>query len=256
MRTVQIVKVAEETPNIRSFFFDLDINPVPGQFVMAWIPDCDEKPMAVSHNSKLKAITVLKRGEATSKLFEKKAGDWIGIRGPFGKGFDITGKRLVVVGGSIGMAPLAPLTELALSRGKKVTAVIGARTKSGLLFVDRLKKAGAEVIVTTDDGSEGIHGVITMGLESALESKTFDQCFTCGPEGMMSEVLKMAREQGIPAQASLERYFKCGIGVCGSCVIDDSGARVCVEGPVFTDKELENSPEFGSYKRDPSGKRI
>ena len=256
MQTVQIAKILEETPSVRSFFFKLDIAPVPGQFVMAWIPGCDEKPMAISHYGGLKAITVLKRGEATSRLFEKKKGDWIGIRGPFGRGFEVTGKKLVVVGGSIGISPLAPLTELALSEGKEVTAVIGGRTKSDILFADRLERAGAEVMVTTDDGSAGMRGLVTKGLESALQDKSFDQCFTCGPEKMMVEVLKIAKAHAIPAQASLERYFKCGIGVCGSCAIDDTGVCVCAEGPVFTDRELENSPEFGRYKRDETGRRV
>jgi len=256
MQTVRIVKTVEETPSIRSLFFDLDINPVPGQFVMVWIPGCDEKPMAVSHDGELKGITVFKRGDATSELLEKKEGDWIGIRGPYGRGFEVNGSKLVLVGGGIGMAPLAPLAELALSQGRGVTAVVGARTGGELLFVDRLQRAGAEVIVTTKDGSSGIKGLVTAGLESALEGKRFDQCFTCGPEAMMVEVLGMAKENGIPAQASLERYFKCGIGVCGSCAIDESGARVCVEGPVFTDRELEAASEFGKYKRDSTGKRV
>jgi dihydroorotate dehydrogenase electron transfer subunit len=72
---------------------------------------------------------------------------------------------------------------------------------------------------------------------------------------MMKNVVKLTKEFSIPTQLSAERYFKCGIGVCGHCAMDYTGKRVCMEGPVFTDKELE-SGEFGKYARDATGRRV
>lgn len=76
---------------------------------------------------------------------------------------------------------------------------------------------------------------------------------SCGPEVLMKKLWDMAYKFKIPAQFSLERYMKCGIGLCGQCCVDDVGWRVCVEGPVFWSDELSLITEFGKYRRDASG---
>ncbi|HDH01788.1 MAG TPA: hypothetical protein ENH17_01515 [Nitrospirae bacterium] len=154
------------------------------------------------------------------------------------------------------MAPLAPLAEDAIKDGKEVTAIIGAITAKELLFVERLEKAGARVFVSTDDGTAGHKGFTTDVLQELLQKETFDQCFTCGPEIMMFKVLNITEDKKIPTQASLHRYFKCGIGICGHCVLDGTGLRVCKEGPTFRDKELRKSHEFGYYWRNAAGQKI
>ena len=159
------------------------------------------------------------------------------------------GEEICVVSGGCGAAPVIFLAEEAKKKGLGVTAIVGARNKESLLFLDRFKKCG-EVLVATDDGSEGHKGFVTEVLEK--EIKKFDQVYTCGPEIMMKGVLDICEKNKVPMQASLERYMKCGIGVCGSCMVD--GLRVCADGPVFDGKVISGLKDFGKIKREPSGK--
>ncbi len=239
-----ITKIVDETPAIRTFFFDTSFELIPGQFVMVWIRGVDELPMALSYEN---AITVQKVGRATSALFELEVCDSVGIRGPFGNGFDIKKGHILLVAGGVGTAPLAPLAEKASTSGIKVTTLLGAKTKDELLFRERFE-AASDVKVATDDGSEGIHGFVTQLIE---EPDRYSQIYCCGPEIMMKKVLdKVAPSK---AQFSLHRYIKCGIGICGACCID--GLRVCRDGPVFSSEVLKKS-EFGVYRRNECGERV
>ncbi len=239
-----ITKIVDETPTIRTFFFDTLFELIPGQFVMVWIRGVDEIPMALSYEN---AITVQKVGPATSALFELEECDSVGIRGPFGKGFDIKKGSILLIAGGVGAAPLAPLAEKAGASGAKVTTLLGAKTKDELLFRERLEAAGA-VLVATDDGSEGKHGYVTQLLD---DSKNYTQIYCCGPEPMMKKVLDSVTPS--KAQFSLHRYIKCGLGICGACCVD--GLRVCRDGPVFSGDILMKT-EFGVYRRNECGESV
>lgn len=239
-----ITKVVEETPTIRTFFFDTSFELIPGQFVMVWIRGVDEIPMALSYEN---AITVQKVGLATSALFELGECDSVGIRGPFGKGFDIENGNIIVIAGGVGAAPLAPLAEKAGAAGAKITTLLGAKTKEELLFRKRFEAVG-EVRVATDDGTEGKHGYVTQLLPDV---KNYDQIYCCGPEPMMKKVLDKVTPS--KAQFSLHRYIKCGLGICGACCVD--GLRVCKDGPVFSG-DVINKTEFGVYRRNECGERV
>jgi len=257
MRIAAIKEVIKETNNIVTLRLNSEINSLPGQFVMVWVPNYDEKPFTLSYIGKDAGITVLKKGETTSKLHTMKEGELLGIRGPFGRGFKIIGDKVIMIGGGVGMATIAPAAEDAVKKGKDTTVIIGAVTKKELLFAERLKKAGAKVVECTDDGSCGIKGYTTDALKTLLGKEKFDSCYTCGPEKMMVRIFDITKKHGIPAQFAMERYFKCGgLGLCGACVMDDGGARVCREGPVFRDVEVEKFKDFGKYSRDASGKKI
>ncbi len=241
---VSITEVIEETPTIKTFYFDTSFELIPGQFVMVWIRGVDEVPMALSYEN---AITVQKVGAATSALFELGECDFLGIRGPFGNGFDIKKGRLLLIAGGVGAAPLAPLAEKASSSEIEVTTLLGAKTKDELLFRKRFEAAG-DVRIATDDGSEGTHGFVTELLEA---QESYNQIYCCGPEPMMKKVLdKVAHSK---AQFSLHRYIKCGLGICGACCID--GLRVCKDGPVFSGEVLKRT-EFGVYRRNECGERV
>ncbi len=235
-----ITEIVDETPTIKTFFLDTSFEFVPGQFVMVWVRGVDEIPMALSYEN---AITVQKVGEATSALFELDVCDSIGIRGPFGNGFDIKKGSSLIIAGGVGAAVLAPLAE----RLSEVTTLLGARTKDELLFRQRFEDAGV-LKIATDDGSEGKQGYVTDLIDDV---RSYSQVYCCGPEAMMKKVLDMV-DPSI-AQFSVQRYIRCGIGICGACCLN--GLRVCKEGPVFSGRFLKNS-EFGMYKRDECGRRV
>ncbi|AKB53424.1 MULTISPECIES: dihydroorotate dehydrogenase electron transfer subunit [Methanosarcina] len=250
-----IVQINEESPAVRTFFFDFQFETMkPGQFVMVWVRGVDEVPMGLSSKN---SITVQKVGEATSKLFELKEGDSFGLRGPFGNGFSLPseGEKTLVIAGGVGAAPLAPYAEAARSVGSEVHTVLGARSAGDLLFEKRFAEAG-EVYISTDDGSKGTKGFVTDVLNS-LNLSVYDRIAVCGPEIMISSVFRLLKERQVleKSEFSLQRYFKCGIGVCGACCIDKSGLRVCRDGPVFSGVQLLDS-ELGKYARDASGRRV
>lgn len=243
---VRIKKVVQENPAMKTIYLDTKRETLPGQFYMIWLPGADEKPFSATSADPL-AFTVRKIGLFTSKLFELKPGERIGLRGPYGKGYSEK-ENAVIIGGGCGTASIAMLAEKI-----KATVIIGAKTKDELLFEERLAKNAKKLIVMTDDGSKGKKGFVTEALKEALEKEKIKQIYACGPEVMMVKCLAIANEKKIPIELGLERYMKCGIGICGSCAL--GAKRICKEGPVFTGEELKDT-EFGKMKLDKSGAEI
>ena len=254
IQVVKIIKDIEENNLVKTFLFKYSRETIPGQFFMIWIPGIDEIPMSVSYIYKeMKGITFKKVGEATDALFRSKKGDRIGIRGPYGNGFPIAGKHILFVGGGTGIAMIAPAIELAKIKGITLTVVIGVKTSSELFFVERLKKCSSNFFITTDDGTIGYRGIASDLAKKIVTQETFTSILTCGPELMMKKIYQISGNT--PFYASLERYIKCGIGICGQCCVGP-GLRVCVEGPIFDRKTLGNIKDFGWYKRDASGRKV
>ncbi len=249
-----ILTSATEATDIKTITFRYPKAVIPGQFFMIWIPGVDEIPMSVSEITKdVKGITFRKIGDATRALYHLKPGSKIGVRGPYGNGFKLTGKHLLFVGGGTGIAMLAPAVEQARKRKLKSTVIIGVKTKNDLFFEDRLRRFDATVLVSTDDGSKGYKGFASELAKDVLKKEKIDAVFTCGPEPMMKTLLSCCRT--IPFQASLERYMKCSIGICGQCCVG-KGLRVCLDGPIFDGKILKKVEDFGVYRRDAAGRKI
>lgn len=267
-QVLKIKRIVEETPTVKTFYFPWEFKdetsdqfpiksnfPIPGQFLMVWNFH-DEKPMSISSidpvNGEI-SLSVKMVGPFTQSLHKLQENDKLGLRGPYGRGFEITGSRILTIGGGIGMAPVAAFTEEACSRGIEVDTITAATTQSEILFQERLKKAGSRVFPTTDDGSHGFCGFATELAEKLINESNYDMVVACGPEIMMMKLSLITQENHIPAQFSLERYMKCAMGICGQCCVDDMGWRICVEGPVFWGDQLCRISEFGKYHRDASG---
>jgi dihydroorotate dehydrogenase electron transfer subunit len=250
----KIIKIKNENSDVKTFYFKNFEKTVPGQFFMIWIPGIDEIPMSASYIDKnIKGFTFKKIGGATEALFNLKKEQMIGIRGPYGNGFNLNGKNILFVGGGTGTATIAPAVEESIKKNHLATVVIGVKKKDELFFEERLKKSGAKVYITTDDGSKGFKGLTTDIVKNVLNENKFNSILTCGPEIMMKKLLDMSGN--IPFQASLERYMKCGFGLCGQCTIGN-GLRVCKEGPVFDGKTLKNIRDFGIFKKDAAGRKV
>lgn len=231
----------------------------PGQFLMLWIPGVDEIPLSilgVSEDDKV-SVAVKKVGEATEALHNMKESELIGIRGPFGNCFSASKGMVLMIGGGTGIAPLLFLARKLVSKVVGASFVIGAKTKTELLFLDELQSLlGKEnVVVTTEDGSCGIKGLCTKPLKSLLAEEEFDMIYSCGPELMIRKIFDLAEKHGMLVEASLERLMRCAIGLCGSCVVGRH--RVCRDGPIFRSEQLkEIVSEFGVSKRDFDGRKI
>ena len=257
MNYPKIVKITEtktETPEIKTIKFKYPEKTEPGQFFMIWIPKTDEIPMSISYiNNDVKGITFKKVGKATNALFKLKNNDKIGIRGPYGNGFQIKGKKILFVGGGTGIAMLAPAVEKARNNKIESDVILGFKNKNEIFFEKLFKKHGAKVHITTNDGSKGYKGLATDLIKEFIQAKKYDSILTCGPELMMKKLLDLSNN--IPFQASLERHMKCSIGICGQCCIG-KGLRVCKDGPIFDGETLRKVEGFGVFKRDASGKKI
>ncbi len=206
---------------------DAPLPAAPGQFVMAWLPGIEERPLCLMHDAPA-ALTIADVGPFTHACCALAPGDRIWLRGPYGHGFPLAGERPLLLAGGCGAAALALLAQRFRAQGTPITVVVGARSADGLMLAWRYQELGCRVILATDDGSAGVHGT---SLDAAAPHWPLaDAIYACGPEPMLRAVARQARETGTPAWISPERVMKCGIGVCGSCHCGDR--LVCADGPV------------------------
>jgi dihydroorotate dehydrogenase electron transfer subunit len=264
LRIVKLESIMQETPTVKSFYFydKFCMDAQPGQFVMLWIPGVDEIPLSISSISSdgVVSVSVKRVGEATEALHRKTRGTYIGVRGPFGNGFKLSAGNILIIGGGTGLAPLSFLAEkLVHKQPRKITFLLGAKTKRELIFYERIKKTlsklDASMLTFTEDGSYGTKGLVTDQLQQLFHTEKFDMVYACGPEAMIKKVFEHTENYGVTLQASLERLMRCAIGICATC--DIGGYRVCTDGPVFVSEQLRKMQnELGLFKRDFNGKKI
>lgn len=263
LRMTRILSVETESPMVKSFTLKDErcAKAEPGQFMMLWIPGVDEIPLSIlnadQHGSV--SVAVKKVGKATEALHKTEVGDLLGVRGPFGSSFALIKGRVLVIAGGTGTVPLLFLAKRLAPRMNKSFLVLGAKTESELLFLNRfeevLKGTETKLVTSTEDGSCGITGLCTEVVEQILAEEEFNIIYSCGPEKMIRRVFELAEKHRIHMEASLERLMRCAIGLCGSCTIGKY--RVCRDGPVFNSKQLrEIQAEFGKSKRDMTGRMV
>lgn len=253
MFSKKLKKVAKENYRVTTLEVEHSLpEAMPGQFVMVWVPGLGEKPMSIGSRYPL-TITVADVGPVSSAISKLKAGNMLSYRGPLGKPFIIPAKsrRILVIGGGYGIVPMYFLARCAKDDGIEPVAVVGGRSDKDIIYEKQLYSVCREVFVTTDDGSHGKKGTVMAEAETLIQSKGFDCVYCCGPERMMHAVAQMCRQHKVMCQVSIERYMKCGVGVCGSCAID--GRLCCVDGPSFDGPEALALLEFGKSRRDASG---
>jgi len=187
-------------------------------------------------------IVVAAKGPGTAWLTDLRTPAEVSIIGPLGRGFPLPTEPVpcVLVGGGYGSAPLFWLAEVLRERGCQVELVLGAATRDQLFGVGQARRAADGVTVTTDDGSMGTKGWVSVVLPDVIRRSRADVVYGCGPMSMLRAVTEIAATEGAVAQVAVEESMACGIGVCMTCVMPVTGrdgvtrmARSCVEGPVF-----------------------
>lgn len=260
IRTSEIVQVRTESPSVKTYTFidKLCSKAKPGQFLMLWIPGIDEIPLSIMDVSNgLVSVSVKQIGDATRHLHNMAAGATIGIRGPFGNSFTESRGKVLLISGGTGTAPLLFLAKQLSAKTERLSFVEGAKTKNELLFMRELGGICKEknLITTTDDGTFGLQCLVTEPIAKLLDREKFDMIYTCGPEVMVKKIFDLTEQRKLPLEASLERLMRCGIGLCGSCMIGKY--RVCKDGPVFNAAQLrEVKDELGISKIGFDGSRI
>lgn len=232
----------------------------PGQFLMAIPPSGERAATALGiyeAAGERASVMFFVVGKRTSELAALRAGDFIEVAAPLGRGFTLgTARNVAIVAGGVGIASVLLPAQAAIARGARTRLYYGARTRELLVDRERFAREGCEVLVATDDGSEGRRGFVSELL--AETNDVPDLILACGPSPMLRAVARVAAEMNVPAQLSLEETFACGVGGCWGCVVPLIGtseqapsfppaerdgsdvvyARVCKEGPVFWAHEL------------------
>jgi dihydroorotate dehydrogenase electron transfer subunit len=239
--TFTLTEVREDNYRTRTLVFDRSMPVQPGQFVMVWLPGIDEKPYSVAGDDPL-TLMVVAVGPFSEHLHRLRVGDRVWIRGPFGHGFRLPDaeppKRLLLVGGGYGVAPLHFLARKVAPAGHRVEVCIGARTAEDVLLVDEFAAAGAAVRVATEDGSRGTTGRVTKIVEEMIHEAAPAAVYGCGPVPMLSAVEVLCKAHELPHQLSWEAYMRCGMGLCGACEVHEvetAGWLACMDGPVSSD---------------------
>ena len=262
-KTYPIAHIRRETENVQSFTFDVSFGAAPGQFVMLWLPGVDEVPMSVAmDDGKRLTITFFAVGDLTKELAAKKEGDLVGLRGPFGTRYHWEpAQHLILVAGGYGAAPMYFVANEATKDSCTIDFIVGARSAEHLLYLDAIGTLPRVTLhIATDDGSKGHKGYNTELLDQLFTERVNELTgneltFSCGPEMMMKRVAEICAERSLPCFLSMERYMKCGFGLCGNCVVDPSGERMCVHGPVVPGTRCLEYEDFGAYHRDALGKK-
>lgn len=237
-KTYTIAGIRDENYRTKTLIFDRVLPSEPGQFVMAWLPDVDEKPYSIAGSDPF-SMTVVAVGPFSEALHALQPGDRVWIRGPLGQGFRLPenaeNNHILLAGGGYGVAPLHFLAQQAIASGLTVDVCIGARTAEDILLADACRHLGAAVYVTTDDGSLGQRGVVTVAVEDAIAGQRPATIYGCGPVPMLEAVEALCRSREIPHQLSWEARMRCGMGLCGECEVhgrEKDGWLACKDGPV------------------------
>ena len=225
---------------------------MPGQFVHVKVPALESsalrRPFSVFDAEDGKVTLLYKTvGRGTAALNAVAAGDEICVMGPLGHGFPLKCDGVpLLVGGGYGVAPLHFLAKRFVQAAglPKPILFVGGRTKNDLLALDRFAALGIEVRTATNDGSEGVQGLVTDPLDDELaqlrhEGRKFE-LFACGPDPMLKAVAMRATGTGSKGWISMDRHMICGVGACYACIQKTvrGNSRCCIEGPVFAAEDL------------------
>ncbi len=217
---------------------------LPGQFVQVRVDGSPStylrRPISIHDvdpaNNEI-SLLVQMVGEGTRHLAATAVGNRINLVLPLGNGYTLPSKneKVLLVGGGIG---IAPLFYLAKSMDVKPTFLLGGKKASDIVRLDAYRAVG-ETFVTTEDGSLGEKGMVTM--HSIWKERKFDKIYVCGPKRMMMAVADIAKANDVWCEVSLEHMMACGLGACLCCVEDTVEGNLCVckEGPVFNTRRLK-----------------
>ena len=220
----------------------------PGQFVHILPKGCTlRRPISICEiDRKTGTLTIVfaVRGEGTKEMAEIPEGAYVDMLAPLGHGFTLLpeAKRVLLVGGGIGTPPMLALAQY---YGSRAVMISGFRSADAVILQKDFAAAGAGTILCTDDGSAGLHAMVTEPLLAEIKAAKPDLICACGPTPMLRAVAELSMAQDVPCEVSLEERMGCGIGACLVCACkakyengETYSAHVCRNGPVFDAKEV------------------
>ncbi len=253
----KILEANELAPNIYQMIVEaprVAKAALPGQFLIIRVEEDGERiPLTICDYDREKGtveIVVQAIGAETYKLGKLHAGDSLAdVVGPLGNASDLVyedieelkKKSIVFIAGGVGTAPVYPQVKWLKEHGVTADVIIGAKNKDFVILEDRFKEV-CNLYVTTDDGSYGRSGMVTVCLQDLVnEGKKYDHCVAIGPMIMMKFVCKLTAELGIPTIVSMNPIMVDGTGMCGACrlTVGDEVKFACVDGPEFDGHKVD-----------------
>ena len=250
------VRLSEDYNVLRMAAPEIGEQTQPGQFVMVkaapMLDSLLRRPFSVfevlRENGRVVGISILNKraGRNTRALYALEPGARVSCLGPLGKPFSTRTTNALMVAGGVGLAPFATLAESLAKARIPTTLFYGARSARELFYLEFFQQLGVRLVLSTEDGSSGVRGRVTVPLEQELSTlqRNSATVFACGPEAMLEAVAKLSARYHQPSEVSVERVMGCGLGGCYSCVIPvlhDGAAhnvRSCVGGPVFSGADI------------------
>lgn len=219
----------------------------PGQFVIIRLHEKGERiPLSLADINPEQgtiSLIVMAVGKTTTEMSTLNAGDGIlDICGPLGQPTHIEKYgRVILVGGGFGVAPLYPIARSLKEAGNEVIVIMGARSKDLLIYENEMQQACDKALITTDDGSKGIKGVVTTALKQELEQNGADMVMAVGPAIMMKFVSETTKPFDIKTIVSLNSIMIDGTGMCGGCRVSIGGKTrfACTDGPDFNGHQVD-----------------
>ena len=220
----------------------------PGQFIILRNTDMGERvPFTIADFDREKgSVTIIVQtvGKSTRELSNIEEGEYIhDFAGPLGKPTELSGgKNVAVIGGGLGTAIAYPQAKKLHALGSKVTTICGFRTKDIVILEDEIRAVSDKLIITTDDGSNGIKGFVTERLEEEIAAGAdFDEVIAIGPMIMMKNICKVTEKYNIPTMVSMNPIMIDGTGMCGGCrvIVDGQTKFACVDGPDFDGHKID-----------------
>ena len=237
-----VLTILENTPvtsGVMKMVLGGDVSAItaPGQFVNILIDGLFlRRPISVCDCEDGSLVILYKVvGKGTEKMKKMQAGEKLDVLTGLGNGYDLTpaGERVLLLGGGVGVPPLYMLAKKLLAAGKEVSVILGFNKKDEVFYAEEFRALGADVTVTTVDGSLGVKGFVT----DAMRNADYSYFYTCGPEPMLKAVYATSKTSG---QFSFEERMGCGFGACMgcSCKTVTGYKRICKEGPVLQKEEI------------------
>lgn len=230
-----------------------------GHFVIVKIDEKGERiPLTIAdadHEKGTVTLIIQKVGVTSHRLSLMEVGETLmDMVGPLGHATEISKVGTVLcAGGGVGIAPLLPIARALKKAGNRVVSVLAARERDLLILEEEMRACSDEVIIMTDDGSYGVKGLVTNGMEEFLEKEDIKQAVTIGPAVMMKYAALTTKKYNVPTIASLNTIMIDGTGMCGGCraTVDGKTKFVCVDGPEFDAHKIdfdEMIMRLGSYE--------
>ena len=259
----ELVDVIDESPMIKTFVLvpEEEFSFKTGQFIELTVDGIGEAPFTPSSSplvTKQMDVTIMKAGYVTEYMHNMKPGEYMGIRGPFGRGYPVEefyDKEVLILGGGCGFAPIRSLLyslKAVSDKLRKVTFCYGSKTPADCIYkpyINDLRNTPKfEVYRSVDKGDESWTekvGVVTVLLDDVKVDIPNSAAVVCGPPIMMKYGTLRLLEMGYPEDKiylSMEKNMSCGVGKCGHCAMGDY--FVCKDGPVFTYQEIKNHPHI------------